>query len=592
MSADNTLCIEVAWEVCNQVGGIYTVIRTKVPAMISEWGDSYLLIGPYNAGSAKVEFEPEEPEGYLADVISRMNSDHTVVHYGRWLVPGEPPVLLIDASARSAELGNYKKFLWDRFRVSTVNPDSLVDEVLLFTSVAAELLREIAGSSGNKVLAHFHEWMAGPAILSLKQEPSIRTVFTTHATLVGRYVAGDNRPLYQELEQIDANERAAHYGILSRHLLERASAQECDVFTTVSEVTGRESIRFLGRQPDYLLPNGLNAHHFTALHEFQNLHRLFKEKINEFVMGHFFPSYTFDLDRTLYLFISGRYEYRNKGMDVFLAALERLNTRLQAEKNPPTVIAFIITNRPTRHISVDVLKSSILLHDLRTLTGEIKEQMGEKLLRAALERKLPTYEELLPRDSVARLKRTILGFSRNELPGVTTHDLSEGGDPVIEQLRASGLKNAANQPVKVVFHPEFVSSTNPPFHLDYDQFVRGCHLGVFPSYYEPWGYTPLECIALGLPTVTTDLSGFGGYVQEHISNSESSGILVLKRSMKDDKEIIVDLANYLFWFSQRSRRERIEMRNKAERLTEHFDWTSLIKHYHEAHEAALKGAAA
>jgi glycogen(starch) synthase len=590
MNGNNVLFAEAAWEVCNQVGGIYTVLRTKVPAMQSSWGNNYFLIGPYNQASAKIEFETTPAEGAVAELLNRTNNGQQSVHFGRWLVPGEPSVLLVDAQARIRELPDYKKFLWDEYRISTLQTDSLVDQVILFSFAVADILKEFASVSGKRVLAHFHEWMSGPAILRLHKEENIRTVFTTHATLVGRYAAGDNRPLYQELDTIDAEKTAEHYGILSRHQLERASARYSDIFTTVSEVTGREAEHFLDRAPDYLLPNGLNAHNFTALHEFQNLHRLYKQRINEFVMGHFFPSYTFDLDRTLYFFISGRYEYRNKGMDVFLSALERLNLRLKSEKNPPTVIAFIITNRPVRHISVEVLKGSVLLHDLRTLCEQLQEEMGEKLLKAALERQLPTYEELLSRDSVARLKRAILSFSRNELPGVTTHDLSEGSDPVIEQLKKAGLTNAPDQPVKIVFHPEFVSATNPPFHLDYEQFVRGCHLGVFPSYYEPWGYTPLECIALGLPTVTTDLSGFGGYVQEHISGSESSGIVVLKRSIKSDLEVTVDLANYLYWFTQRSRRERIELRNKAERLTEHFDWSTLIKNYRIAHEAALSAA--
>ena len=590
-SAANFLT-EISWEVCNQVGGIYTVIKTKVPTMQARWGSSYLLIGPYEPDSAKIEFEATEPDVQICELFRRADGDKQKLYYGRWLIPGEPRVLLIDYSQRANELVQYKKLLWERFKISTLHDDPLVDQVLLFSLAVADVLKHFAEIQARPMLAHFHEWMSGAAILPLKGDAKIKTVVTTHATLVGRYIAGDNRPLYQELNSIDADASAAHYGIESRHQIEKAAASECDCFTTVSDVTGREASAFLGRAPDFLLPNGLNAHHFIALHEFQNLHSRYKDRVSEFVVEHFFPTYTFDLDRTLYFFISGRYEYRNKGMDIFLNALARLNTRLAAEKNPPTIIAFIITKRPVRHISVEVLKGSVLLHDLRTICQEMQENIGETLLKAALERQIPTYEQLLPRDSVARLKRAMHGLSRTELPGVTTHELLEGSDPVIEQLKLSGLNNSAEQPVKVVFHPDFLSATNPPFNLDYDQFVRGCHLGVFPSYYEPWGYTPLECIALGLPTVTTDLSGFGGYVQENISASESNGITVLKRSMKSDMEVTIDLANYLFWFTQRSRRERIEMRNRAERLTEHLYWTILAKNYHIAHDAALAGSKA
>src|SRR5205823_5461222 len=132
------------------------------------------------------------------------------------------------------------------------------------------------------------------------------------------------------------------------------------VFTTVSDVTGVEAERLLGRAPDMITPNGINLHKFAAPHEFQHLHAQSKQKINEFVMGHFFPSYTFDLDRTLYMFTSGRYEYRNKGMDLFVEALFRLNQRLKglpAMFPRPTVVAFIITRAATRNINVGVLQN-------------------------------------------------------------------------------------------------------------------------------------------------------------------------------------------------------------------------------------------
>ena len=582
------LLLECAWEACNQVGGIYTVLKTKAPAMVSRWDHSYFLIGPYNRTQAQIEFEATPPDALVAPVLASLNADRERVHYGRWLIPGEPQVFLVEHDVTPAELNRLKKELWESERISTITPDPLVDQVLAFGLVVRNLITALSDSSKRNIIAHFHEWMAGVAIPHFRDHSAVRTVFTTHATLIGRYVAGDNRPLYKELDKIQPELEAKHYGIESRHHIERAAAQRAHAFTTVSDVTGQEAKFFLGRKPDALLPNGLNVQRFTALHEFQNLHRVYKEKIHEFVMAHFFPSYTFDLDRTLYFLVSGRYEYRNKGMDIFIAALERLNARLMQEPDPPTIVAFVITSRPTKQLNVEALRGSLLLHDLRTLCREVQEQMGERLLSSALHKSVPSYDELLPRDTAARLKRAFLSFSRSGLPSVSLYELSDESDPVINRLSAARLNNAKEHPVKIIYHPEFITATSPPIHLDYEPFVRGCHLGVFPSYYEPWGYTPLECIALGLPTVTTDLSGFGTYVQENIPASEENGILVLKRSMKSDGEVTIDLANHLYWFSHRTRRERIELRNRAERLAEQFDWSSLARHYDAVHSSFFR----
>ena len=123
--------------------------------------------------------------------------------------------------------------------------------------------------------------------------------------------------------------------------------------------------------------------------------------------------------------------------------------------------------------------------------------------------------------------------------------------------------------------------------LDYEQFVRGCHMGIFPSYYEPWGYTPMECIALGLPAVTTDLSGFGAYVQHHIPKHDEQGICVLNRRTQSFDQTADDLTDYLFEFAKMNRQQRIELRNRAERLSEMFDWSALIQYYNEAHDLAI-----
>jgi glycogen(starch) synthase len=417
----------------------------------------------------------------------------------------------------------------------------------------------------------------------------VTTVFTTHATLLGRYLASDNPYFYQHLPFTNADAEAVKFNILPRHQIEKTAAHASTVFTTVSEVTAFEAEKLLGRKPDAILPNGLNIQRFAALHEFQNLHRQYKERIHEFVMGHFFPSYTFDLDRTIYVFTSGRYEYRNKGIDLFIESMYRLNQRLKQFNDRPTVVAFIITRAPTRNISVGVLQNQAMFDELRNTCEDVGKSMERRLFLAATTGRLPAINELIPDDASVRLKRAMHVWRSSRQPTIVTHDLvDDANDPVLKHLRARHLFNAADDPVKVVFHPEFVTATSPLINLDYTDFVRGCHLGIFPSYYEPWGYTPMESIALGVPAVTSDLSGFGAYVQRHIEDAQDQGIMVLNRRNRSFEDSADELLDYLLEFVSLNRRQRIELRNRTERLSELFDWSSLISHYHEAHDLALE----
>jgi len=215
--------------------------------------------------------------------------------------------------------------------------------------------------------------------------------------------------------------------------------------------------------------------------------------------------------------------------------------------------------------------------------------MGQRLFHSAATGRLPTYGELLPDDAQVRLKRAMHAWRTSRQPLIVTHDLvDDANDPTLKHLRHRHLLNAADDPVKVVFHPEFVTATSPTISLDYEQFVRGCHMGIFPSYYEPWGYTPMECVALGLPSVTTDLSGFGAYVQRHISENDEHGIVVLPRREAGFEQSAEMLADYLVNFVQLTRRQRIELRNRVERMGELFDWSALARHYDEAHSLALE----
>lgn len=592
----NNLLTEVAWEVCNQVGGIYTVIRSKVPSMMENWGDCYCLIGPYFHHNAQAEFEPtDDYSSPFGQAVLKMRNLGYEVHFGHWLVTGSPLVVLLNPYSVYDRLGDIKYNLWENHHIPTPGNDDLLNQVEAFGFLAKIYLQQVVQPdvTDKKVIAHFHEWMVGTAIPDLRRERTdLRIVFTTHATLLGRYLAMNDASFYDHLTSVDWLREAINFNIETAVKIERAAAHGAHIFSTVSDVTARECMFLLERIPDVVLPNGLNIQRFIALHEFQNLHQKYKEKIHQFVMAHFFQSYPFDLDQTLYFFTSGRYEYRNKGFDVTLEALARLNYRMQQAGIKKTVIMFFITKQPYHSVQPAVLQSRAMMEELRETCVAIQKEIGKKLFYAAASStdfKLPPLREFVDDYWSLRYRRTLQTWKTHNLPSVVTHNLvNDHKDEILQFLRTSNLVNNAHDRVKIVYHPDFISATNPLFSLDYGQFVRGCHMGVFPSYYEPWGYTPLECIARGVPAVTSDLSGFGDYVLNKMTGQVGQGIFVVKRRNRSFEDAANQLADFLFEYVQYSQRDRIALRNQVESSSEEFDWKNLTRYYSKAYELAVE----
>lgn len=581
---------EIGWEVCWQLGGIYTVLKTKAQAMIRRWGERYFLIGPYNPATAAGEFEELPAPLIIEHVFERLREQGIACHFGRWLVPGRPHVVLLDYRGRHHRLHEDKYLLFADHGISTPPDDGEVNDVIAFGFTCAEFFRLLKEQNPElPVLAHFHEWMGGVAVPRIAHlRIPVATVFTTHATLLGRYLAGDNPHFYDHLGFFNADAEADKYRILPRHLIEKAAAHASTVFTTVSQVTSFEAEKLLGRVPDAILPNGIDVKRFEAPHELQHLHQKFKEQIHQFTMGHFFPSYSFDLNRTLYFFIAGRYEYRNKGIDMYIEAMYRLNQRLRNDPDPPTVVAFIVTKAPVRNVNVDVLENQARLDELAKFCEDIQAQIGRKIFMATASGRQLVRGELIDESVQISLKRITAAFKRFKQPHIVTHDLwDDAKDPTLAHIRGRNLLNFAGDPVKIVYHPQFVTSTSPLIHLDYDDFIRGCHMGIFPSYYEPWGYTPMECIVSGIPAVTSNLAGFGAYVQGSMALDEDSGLKVINRRTQSFDDATNELVDFLYRFVHLNRRGRIEMRNKTESLASRFDWETLGSHYHDSHDLAL-----
>ncbi len=620
------LLVEAAWEACNPIGGIYTVLRTKVQTMQAKWRNRYCLIGPYDEHHALREFEADESACPFRPAVEAMRAAGHRVELGRWLVAGKPWIVLLHRSDAERYLDDVKARLWRDHQIPTpADPsDDLIDGVVAFGECLRVFLTFLANSGstvesalseqeieaaravdgldeglgtpgdddsprGRAVIAQIHEWMAAPCIPMLRQEnwPG-SLVFTTHATVLGRYLAMNDPTFYDHLPFYDAEAEAARFNVASQHGIERAAAHGAQVFTTVSDITALECRHLLGRDVDHVLPNGINTERFAAIHQFQHLHDEYKGRIHEFTIGHFFPSYTFDLDKTVYLFTSGRYEYRNKGMDLTIEALARLNHRLRQEHNGVTAVFFLITRAATRSISVSSLAGCSYVDDFRKTVNRYERQIAQKLFMEATRGGTPDLNTLVDDYSKLRLRRLQQEWKRSYLPPVVTHDLVDPGrDPVLDQLHRCGLHNSPDDPVKVVFHPDFVTGTSPLFGMDYDHFVRGCHLGVFPSYYEPWGYTPLEAIALGVPAITSDLAGFGSYVQKELPDG-ADGVAVVPRRGTDPNHSAEVLTQQMLDFCRLDRRGRIAQRNHVEEFAQHFDWKNLASHYEAAYGTAIE----
>ncbi|XP_066257630.1 glycogen [starch] synthase [Euwallacea similis] len=593
----NRWTFEVAWEAANKVGGIYTVIRSKAYVSTEEMGDQYCLIGPYKEQCARTEVE-EGPlsSNSLNQAVEACRNKGFKVVTGRWLVDGNPQIILFDVGSGAWKLDEFKQELWDKTNIGVPHLDIEANDAIILGYMVADFIGEFrkvseqdSDHSPPKIVVHFHEWQAGVGLIAIKTKHiNVATVFTTHATLLGRYLCAGNTDFYNNLSKFVVDEEAGKRQIYHRYCMERAASHLADTFTTVSDITGYEAEHLLKRKPDVITPNGLNVKKFSALHEFQNLHALSKEKIHEFVRGHFYGHYDFDLDKTLYFFIAGRYEFGNKGADIFIEALARLNHYLKTSHPDITVVAFMIFPAKTNNFNVESLRGHAVTKSLRDSIHDIQNKIGKRMYEICLSGRLPSGNELMMKEEMVRLKRCIFSLQRDGLPPVTTHNIiDDWNDPVLCHVRRCNLFNTTHDRVKMVFHPEFLSSTNPLFGLDYEEFVRGCHLGVFPSYYEPWGYTPAECTVMGIPSITTNLSGFGCFMQEHIADPQSYGIYIVDRRYIGLEDSVRQLANYMYDFARLSRRQRIIQRNRTERLSDMLDWRSLGVYYRQARLQAL-----
>ncbi len=523
---------EVSWEVCNKVGGINTVLRTKALEAARKYGDGYFLLGPDLKNNP--EFEETDEEGWqkLREGIA---IKEIPCRFGRWKIPGNPKVILV---------GGGKKFnkdqllyeLWEDYGVDSISGGWDYIEPVMFSytcgTVIETVFNLVARPQGSRAIAQFHEWMCGAGLLCIKKRvPEIGTVFTTHATILGRTLAGSGINIYSAMEHISPQREASSHNIAAKHSMETAAAREADCFTTVSEITASEARNLLGRNTDVITPNGIDIENIPDYTVNVEPARASRDRLLDFASRFLRKSFA---ENTKIMIISGRYEFHNKGIDIFLQVLGRIDK----ESKDREMIAFICV-------------------------------MGEHM--AINPAALPGAP--LPEGTAL----------------IATHRLqNEAGDPIITACNNLKLHNSPENKVNIIYVPAFLNGHDGLINMDYYETLSGCHLGVFPSFYEPWGYTPLESAAHAVPTVTTDQAGFGLWVRSTFGDSD--GVIVLDRSGVPPIDVQEGLYSVLKEFISLKDPEFQARRTEARQVALHADWKDFYAYYTEAYNRALVAA--
>ena len=475
MKPDNI--IEVSWEICNKIGGIYTVVSTKAKSVVDEYKDNYILIGPdvWKETTANPDFI--EDENLLSDWKAKAWDEGLKVRTGRWNIEGKPIVVLVDFTPLFTKKDEIFSKLWETYKLDSIQGQWDYVEPAMFGYAAGEVIKSLSINyfqPKNYSIAHFHEWMTGTGVLYLKENaPQVGTVFTTHATVLGRSLAGNGFSLYKNLEEYVPENIAREFNVVSKNSLETISAREADVFTTVSGITAKECKQFLKREPDVITTNGFEEDFVPKGEDFKSKRKIARDKAIE--VASFLTGKTFS-DSTQLLITSGRYEFRNKGIDLFIKALGKLNHDAELKKD---IVAYITI--PTAHRGP-------------TNAFRGKEKMSNN----------------------------------------TTHKLQDWEhDAIINEFKNNGLNNSVEDKVSVVFVPAYLNEHDGVIGLAYYDFLIGFDLSVFPSYYEPWGYTPLESIAFKVPTITSNVAGFGDWVKTRFPE-HGKGVVIIDRNESDD----------------------------------------------------------
>ena len=533
---------ESSWEVCNKVGGIYTVLSSRAKTLQDEMKDRIIFIGP--------DFWKESESPYFKEDMALFAEWQWVakeqglkVRVGRWTVPGEPIAILVDFQPYFEQKNEIYGWLWENYQVDSLHAYGDYDEASMFSYAAALVVESFYNWLANpslKVIYHANEWMCGLGALYINAHlPQIGTVFTTHATSIGRSIAGNQKPLYDYLFAYNGDQMAGELNMQSKHSIEKQTALHVDCFTTVSDITANECKELLDKPVDVVLPNGFDNSFVPKGAVFNSKRKAARKRLLDVAnallgeqMG----------DDTLIVSTSGRYEFRNKGIDVFVEAMNRLLRDRDLKKK---VLAFI---------------------EVPGWVGEPRKDLQERLQKGG------QFDTPL------------------EVPQVThwLHNMSH--DNVLSMMKYYDMHNRKDDHVKVIFLPCYLDGKDGIVNMSYYDVVLGNDLCVYPSYYEPWGYTPLEAVAFKVPCITTDLAGFGLWANTEFGGRYGEimdGVKVIHRTDYNYSEVADAIKDTVADFSAMSQKEIDACRKAADTLSKKALWSQFIKYYHEAYDIAL-----
>lgn len=535
---------ESSWEVCNKVGGIYAVLSTRANTLQKVMNDRIIFIGP-DCWHDKENIYFNEDNTIFTDWREIATEEGLKIKTGRWNVPGEPIAILVDFEQYYEKKNEIYGKLWEDFNVDSLHAYGDYDEASMFSYAAAKVVESFYNhylNSNDMVIYHGNEWMTGLGLLYIKKHlPQIATIFTTHATSIGRSIAGNNKPLYDYLFAYNGDQMAAELNMQSKHSIEKQTAHNVDCFTTVSQITANECKELLDKPVDVILPNGFEDDFIPKAAAFTRKRKAARKKVLD--VANALLGTDLD-DNTLIISTSGRYEFRNKGVDVYIEAMNRLLRDKELNKK---VLAFI---------------------EVPGWCGEPRQDLLERLQSGK------KYDTPL------------------DVPMVThwLHNMSH--DNVLSMLKFLDMQNRKDDNVKLIFLPCYLDGNDGIINISYYDIVLGNDLCVYPSYYEPWGYTPLEAVAFKVPCITTDLAGFGLW-----ANSEKGayceiedGVKVVHRTDYNYSEVADAIKDTVAKFSNFNDKQIKAARTKAYNLSKKALWSEFIKYYYQAYDVALRKA--
>lgn len=543
-----TFVFEASWEVCNKVGGIYTVLSTRAKTLQVDMPDRVVFIGPdFWRGKENPLFE--EDTNMWQKWVKKAKTEGVSVRVGRWNIPGRPCVILVDFDSYYVAKDQIYGEIWTDFGVDSLHAYGDYDEASMFSYAAGRVVESYYNfylrDSKERVVYQAHEWMTGLGALYVKKHvPAIATIFTTHATSIGRSIAGNNKPLYDYLYAYNGNQMASELNMESKHSIERQTAHNVDCFTTVSDVTAKECEELLDRRVDAVLMNGFESDFVpTTGIAFNNKRKKARQRLLQVANALMGTNYG---DDTIIVATSGRYEFKNKGIDVFLEAMHRLDW--QQELNRP-VIAFV---------------------EVPAWVAGPRQDLQERLASGK------TFDSPLP------------------MPFIT-HNLNDiQNDNVINTLRWFDKSNRLEEKVKIIFVPCYLDGKDGIFDMSYYDVLIGNDLSIYASYYEPWGYTPLESVAFHVPCITTSLSGFGMWANKIKGEGQLStlkdGVEVIPRTDYNYNEVADGIVRSLLEYAAWNKNAVNAARRNAAELSEKALWKHFIQQYYDAYDVALQKA--